>query len=285
MMLSAASDYADMAKPRITALVLFTSAIGLAIAPGSLGALRSAAFFCATALLVASANTLNCWVERETDGRMLRTQKRPLPDGRIRPRAALAVGLAEAVLALGLLAWSTNPLTLALGLVALVVYVAVYTPLKRHTWWAVIIGAIPGAIPPLMGWTALTGSLTLPGWFLFGILFYWQLPHFIAISLYLKDDYARGGLRVLPIAHGDAAARRHLLAYTILLVLHSLAAAPLGLAGGLYLGTSIVLGAGFVAVAAMGLRSTAGVRWARQTFAYSLIYLPILIAALLLDAR
>src|SRR5262245_50555189 len=135
---STVHDFLDMAKPRITALVLFTSAIGLWIAPGSLGALDTVLFLAGTALLVASANTLNCWVERDTDARMLRTRERPLPAGRIAPRAALAAGLVEALSALGLIAVSTNALTLACGLIALLVYVAVYTPLKRHTWSAVL---------------------------------------------------------------------------------------------------------------------------------------------------
>jgi protoheme IX farnesyltransferase len=278
-------DFADLAKPRITALVLFTGAIGVWMAPGTLGPLRAALFLAATALLVASANTLNCWVERDTDARMLRTRSRPLPAGRLTPRAALLAGLAEAGVAALLLALSSNVTTLLLGALALVVYVAVYTPLKRHAWWAVIVGAVPGAIPPLMGWCAVTGALDLPGWFLFGVLFYWQLPHFIAISLYLKEDYGRGGLRVLPLACGDAAARRHLLAYTVLLVLHSLAALPLGLAGPAYLLVAAVLGLGFVGLAAVGLRRGAGVPWARRAFAYSLVYLPALIVALVLDAR
>jgi len=278
-------DFVELAKPRITALVLFTGAIGVWLAPGALGPLSTALFLAATALLVGSANTLNCWVERDTDARMLRTRSRPLPAGRLTPRAALLAGLAEAAVAGALLAASTNLLTVLLGALALVVYVAIYTPLKRHTWWAVIVGAVPGAIPPLMGWTAVTGSLDPPGWFLFGVLFYWQLPHFIAISLYLKEDYGRGGLRVLPLARGDATARRHLLAYTVLLVVHSLAALPLGLAGWAYLLAAALLGLGFVGVAAAGLRRDAGIPSARRAFAYSLVYLPALIAALLLDSR
>jgi len=265
-------------------LVLFTSAVGVWMAPGSLGPFRTALFLAATACLVASANTLNCWVERETDGLMRRTRNRPLPSGRLSPRTALAAGLLEGALALAVLAWATNPITFALGAAALFIYVLIYTPLKRVSWWAVVVGAVPGAIPPLMGWTALTGSLAAPGWTLFGVLFFWQLPHFIAISLYLKDDYGRGGIRVLPLVHGDAAARRHLFAYTILLVVVSLVASSLGMAGPYYTVTAAILGAGFLFLASNGLRSAVGGAWARRTFAYSLGYLSVLVTVLVIDA-
>ena len=201
------------------------------------------------------------------------------------PGAALAFGVGLGTLALALLIWTTNALTVALGAAALFSYLLIYTPMKRVSWWALIVGAVPGAIPPLMGWTALTGSLAATGWVLFGILFVWQLPHFIAISLYLKDDYQRGGLRVLPLVAGDLVARRHLFAYTVLLVLTSLAALPLGLAGPFYLATATVLGAGFLYVAAVGLRPVVEAGWARRAFGYSLVYLTVLIGVLVLDAR
>jgi protoheme IX farnesyltransferase len=278
-------DLVQLGKPRITLLVLFTGAVGLWMAPGGLGLARAIAFLLATACLVASANTLNCWMERDTDGLMRRTRDRPLPAGRLAPRDALTAGIVEAALALGALAWATNALTLALGVLALLTYVFVYTPLKRVSWWAVVVGALPGALPPLMGWTAVTNTLSAGGWVLFGILFLWQLPHFISISLYLKEDYRRGGLQVLPVAYGDAAARRHLFAYTVLLVLVSLTAPPLGLAGPAYLGTAALLGAGFLYLAGGGLRPAVRAVWARRTFAYSLVYLSVLIAVLVLDAR
>jgi protoheme IX farnesyltransferase len=148
----------------------------------------------------------------------------------------------------------------------------------------VIVGAVPGAIPPLMGWTAVTNSLSAGGWVLFGILFLWQLPHFIAISLYLKEDYRRGGLQVLSVAYGEAAARRHLFAYTVLLVVVSLTAPPLGLAGPAYFATAALLGGGFLYLAAVGLRPVVKAVWARRTFAYSLVYLSVLIVVLVLDA-
>ncbi len=280
-----ARDLVELGKPRITMLVLFTTAVGLWMAPGSLGAVGTILFLLGTAGLVASANTLNCWVERESDGMMLRTRRRALPAGRLEPRVALVSGMVVGIASLVLVWATTNPLTFALGAIALLSYVLVYTPLKRLSWLALLVGAVPGAIPPLMGWTALTGELSAPGWILFGILFFWQLPHFIAISLYLKEDYRRGGLKVLPLVHGDAVARRHLFAYTLLLVGVSLGALPLGLAGPAYLAAATLLGAGFVYLAAWGLRPVVEAVWARRTFAYSLIYLSFLIGILVLDAR
>jgi len=278
-------ELVDLGMPRITLMVLVTSGVGLWMAPGGLGLTRTLAFLLATAGLVASANTLNCWIERRTDGLMRRTRNRPLPAGRLDPRLALAAGVAEALVALVALAWSTNRLTFSLGLVALVSYVLVYPPLKKISWWAVIVGAVPGALPPLMGWTAITNTLSAEGWVLFGILFCWQLPHFIAISLYLTEDYRRGGLQVLPVAYGDTIARRHLFVYTVLLVLVSLFAPPLGMAGPAYLVAAVLLGTGFLYFAVVGLRTGVRAVWARRTFAYSLVYLTALIAVLVLDAR
>ena len=159
-MLSRISDLAELGKPRITSLVLLTTALGLWMAPGAVSWPLALSVLVATALLVASANTLNCWVERESDGLMRRTQGRALPDGRLAPPVALAWGIFLGVIALAMLAWTTNPLTLALGAGALATYVLLYTPLKRVGWWAVLVGAVPGAIPPLMGWTATTGELS-----------------------------------------------------------------------------------------------------------------------------
>jgi protoheme IX farnesyltransferase len=192
--------------------VLFTAGVGVWLAPERPGAAATILFLLGTALLVAAANTLNCWWERDTDARMVRTRQRTLPAGRLDARIALAAGLVEGCVAVALIAAVTSPLTAALGAAALAIYVLLYTPLKRKCWWSVLVGAVPGATPPLMGWTAATGQLSAPGWFLFAILFFWQLPHFVAISLYLKDDYDRGGLRVLPLVHGDRIASRHLCA-------------------------------------------------------------------------
>ena len=278
-------DLVELGKPRLSLLVVFTSAIGLWLSPSQPGPLPTVVFVVSTACLVFAANTLNCWIETEIDGLMHRTRTRPLPARRLEPSTALFSGSFLSVVALSSLYLTTNPLTVLLGVVALVTYVLVYTPLKRVSPWSVLVGAVPGALPPLMGWTAATGSLAVPGWFLFGILFFWQLPHFIAISLYLKDDFLRAGIQVLPVACGERFARRQLVLSTGVLVLFSLAGTPLGIAGSFYTATACVLGAGFLWMALPGLGRSADDAWARRVFGYSLIYLPTLIAILVLNAR
>ncbi len=282
---AAVRDVVELAKPRITAMVVLTAGVGLEMAPVAAGPLRAGALVVGTTLLVASANIFNSWIERDIDARMVRTRHRPLPSGRVDPWTAFALALALGAFAIPILAIAVNPLTALLGAVAHGLYVLVYTPLKRVTPRALEIGAVPGAIPPLMGWTAATGSLAAPGWVLFGILFFWQLPHFVAIAVYLEDDYRRGGLRVLPAVRGLASARRHLLVSTALLVAVSVAAWSLGMAGWAYLAVAVALGAGFVAAAVRGVARAGAGAWARRTMLYSLVYLVVLVGALVLDAR
>ncbi len=275
-------DLIELGKPRLSMLVLFTAATGVAAAPTVESAWRAGVFVIATALLVISANTLNCWIEREIDARMRRTRERPLPTGRLEPHVALASGTFLAIVSLTILALVTNPLTTILGMTALISYAAVYTPLKRVTPWSVIVGAVPGALPPLMGWTAATGELGLGGWYLFGVLFFWQLPHFIAISVYLREDFMRGGLRVMSVVFEPLTVRRFIFAFTLVLVAWSLLPQFLGLAGTVYTIGAAVLGLVFLAYAAAGLRRSAGPTEARRVFLWSLLYLPFLIVAYLL---
>ncbi|MHB1844262.1 MAG: heme o synthase [Deltaproteobacteria bacterium] len=282
-------DLAALTKPRVTGLVLGTTATGIFLAPGHLGALRIAITLGATTLVVGAANTLNCWLERDVDARMLRTRSRPLAAHRLSPATALWFGFGLAALSVPALAVFVNPLTAFLAALALVSYVWIYTPLKRRTPKALIVGAVPGAIPPLLGWTAVTGRIDLPGFWLFLVLFVWQLPHFLAITLYLQEDYGRGGFRVLPLVKGERTARWHLLAYTAALVPVSLAFTPLGVAGKAYLAVALALGLVFLGFAARGLRRGEAAReqrgrWARGVFAYSIVYLLVLSSALLLDA-
>jgi protoheme IX farnesyltransferase len=183
-----------------------------------------------------------------------------------------------------------NVTTGLLGLVALVSYVAVYTPLKRHTHLALLVGAVPGAMPPLLGWTTATGSVGLGGVLLFAVLFLWQVPHFAAITIFRARDYARAGLQVVSVQRGEHGARRTIAVWTVLLVAASLLFVPLGLAGGAYLAVATGLGVGFLALAFRGVlhdvRPAARFdcpRWAKRVFAYSIPYLCILLVALLLD--
>ena len=273
------------AKPRVTTMVVFTTAIGLWLAPGTIGLARTAILLAGTTLLVASANMLNSWYERDTDALMVRTRTRPIPSGRMDPWVGLATGIGLGVFAIPLLAVAINPLTALLGMIAHATYVLAYTPLKRVTPFALEVGAIPGAIPPLMGWTAATGALALPGWFLFAVLFFWQLPHFLAIAIYLEEDYRRGGLEVLSVSRGAATASRRLALYTIAVVAVSLFAQPLGLAGPAYTWIAAILGLGFVVLASRGFRATVEGAWARKTMLYSIAWLTGLMIALVAVPR
>jgi protoheme IX farnesyltransferase len=280
-----AIDLAALTKPRITALVLLTEAAGLWLAPGRTSARCLWLSIVGTALIVGSANALNMWLEADVDAAMARTRNRPLPAGRLSPDVALTFGLALAVVAAPML-FLVNLPTGLLGLAALVSYVAVYTPLKRHTYLALFVGAVPGAIPPLMGWTTVTGSIGLGGLLLFAVLFVWQVPHFAAIATFRADDYARAGLQVISVQHGERAARRMIAVWTALLVASSLLFVPFGLAGRYYAIAAGLLGAAAVVLALRGLRSAPefdAKRWAKGVFAFSIPYLTILLVALLFD--
>lgn len=276
----------ELAKPRITTMVVVTFAGGLWLSPGALSGAqrwRSALALLGTVLIVAAANALNMFLERDIDGRMERTRRRPLVEGRLSPEVAVAFGTALACLALPLLLLGANPLTAVLGLVAFASYVWAYTPLKRVSGAALFVGAVPGAMPPLMGWTTATGQLDGPGLALFAILFVWQLPHFLAIAVYRAQDYASAGFRVLPMSIGVNATRWQTIAYTVALGVVSLLPAYFGIAGRLYLVAAVGLGAWFLGRALVGFRLDAPRPWARGVFVVSLFYLTGLFAALAVD--
>lgn len=270
----------ELGKPRLSTLVLFTAGLGVAVAPGPLAAWRVVVFLASTGLLVLAANTLNCVAEHEIDARMIRTRSRPIPAGRIPAGTAAAAGWVEAVVAVLGLLLSTQPMTALLGVAAFVSYVFAYTPLKRHSALALYVGGVPGALPPLMGWTAVTGVPGAGGWTLFGLLFAWQLPHFIAIALMHRDDYSQGGLRVLTVAHGERSARRQLVATTLLLLAVSLTPWWAGLGGALYVAVALAAGLAFLWHSLRALPIGAN---ARPAFRFSLLYLPIVAGALILD--
>jgi protoheme IX farnesyltransferase len=277
-----------LTKPRITATVVATAGVGAYLAPvaaPSLGQLVSALL--GTALVVAAANALNMYLERDIDGKMRRTATRPLPAGRLSPAAALRFGVGLSCAALPLLTFGANPLTGLLGAVALGTYVAIYTPMKQRSWWALPVGAIAGAMPPLLGWTGVTGTLDAGGLVLFALLFLWQIPHFIAISLLHGAEYTRAGLKTLPAQHGRAAALHVALWATASMVLVTVAPLLAGLARsplhGYCLGVgALLLGGLFMVPALAGLRvgnqdpsSPLARGWARKLFFASLMYLPL----------
>ena len=279
-----AKDLLLLAKPRLSGLVVLTTAGGVALAPGRIGVGRAVVSIVGTAAVVGAANALNCWLERDVDARMRRTRDRPLPAGRVEPFVAFALGIAIPIFALPVLALVASPLTALLAFLALVVYVAVYTPMKRRSTLALFVGAVPGAIPPLMGWTAVTGRLDAGGLALFALLFTWQLPHFLAISIYLAEDYARGGLQVFALVHGERATRGWIAASSVVLLAASLVLVPLGVAGLAYGLVAALAGSALVAAAVSGLGRSGG-RWARNLFLGTLLHLTALFAALLVLPR
>jgi heme o synthase len=280
-------DLLALIKPRITSMVILTTLGGFWLA-GRLGDRAAlprpllALTLVGTTLIVAAANTLNMYLERDTDALMARTRTRPLPAGRLEASSALWLGMILSAAALPILTFGVNAATGALAAVALVSYVLLYTPLKRRTTASLLIGAVPGAIPPLLGWTAAVGGIEWPGIALFGVLFLWQIPHFLAIATFRKDDYRRAGLKILPVERGDRVTRIHIVAYLAALVMVTLVLVPAGIAGRFYLVAASLLGGGFFAMGLWGLRPTAGVRWARGLFLASIVYLVLLLAALVI---
>ncbi|KFA89956.1 heme o synthase [Archangium violaceum] len=281
---SFASDLLSLTKPRLSGLVIATAAGGMWLAPGELTVPRILVTLLATAGTVGAANALNCYWERESDRFMARTANRPLPSGRMEPGVALGFGLALAALSLPALALGANLLTAGLGLVALLSYVLAYTPLKARTSASMLVGAVPGALPPLMGWTAVTGQIDAGGYVLFAILFLWQIPHSIAIGLFRQDEYAAAGLKTVPLERGEDSSRLQIVLYLVALVPMTLLPFQLRIAGAWYLAAAVVLGLSFLGLGATGLFRSLGRPWARQTFLFSLLYLAGLFAALMLDS-
>lgn len=276
----------ELSKPRITQLVVLTAAGGYymaARAPFALG--RFGWTLLGTALVAAGTNALNQIRERDTDALMRRTRDRPLPSGRITPREALVFAAAAATAGIGLLAWRVNLLTAALAALTLVSYVWVYTSLKPRTSYNTLVGAVPGALPVLGGWTAAGGELSAPAWALFWILFLWQLPHFLALAWIYRDDYRSAGLAMLSIddTDGSRTARMTLL-YAVALVPVSLLPTMLGLTGAVYFWGVLGLGLVYVAAgAAMVWRPAARSLWARRVFLVSIVYLPALLTLGVVD--
>lgn len=278
------SVFADLVKARLTTLVLLTTLVGFYL--GWRGTMNFALMFntlAATALVAAGASALNQWLEREYDAKMRRTQSRPLPSGRMQPATVAIFGGVCSVAGLIYLALAVNPLTSIIGAVTLISYLFIYTPLKRVTWLNTAIGAVPGALPPLMGWTAARGEVSSEGWALFAILFFWQLPHFFAIAWIYKDEYAKAGFKMLPGIDPDGQrTAQQAVSNTLALLAVSLFPFVFRMAGTIYLLGAIVLGAGFLWGAIQFSRQLTLAR-ARQLFFASIIYLPLLLALMVWD--
>jgi heme o synthase len=274
----------ELGKPSVAGLVMVTMLCGALVAPGPRPLGRLLIAMLGTALVVASANALNMYIERETDALMRRTASRPLPTGRLSADTALWFALACGVVGLGVLVACVNWVSAGLALLALGSYVLAYTPLKRSTAYALHVGAIPGAIPPLIGWASMTGSLAPRAFPLFLILLIWQLPHFLAIATFRREEYARAGLVVQPNVTGLESTRRAILAYSALLLLVSLSPLALGMAGVWYAVVAVLLGVGFFCYGAFGRGTKTPERWAKTLFLYSLPYLVLIYAALVASA-
>jgi protoheme IX farnesyltransferase len=280
----ALADFAELTKPRITLLVMLTALVGFVTAsPGPLPLGALAATLLGTGLVAAGASALNMLLERHTDSLMRRTRSRPLPAGRLRPGEALAFGLLLTGAGLIVLAGCAGPLPALVALVSWGSYLFLYTPLKARTSLSTIIGAFPGALPPVIGWSAARGSLDPGAYVLFAIVFLWQIPHFLAIAWIYRDDYALGRLPMLPVL--DPAGRmtgRQAVANSLALLLVSLAPTAAGMAGRVYLAGAILLGVALSAAAVRAaLARTPGA--ARGLFLASILYLPALCALLLME--
>lgn len=278
-------DWLALAKPRLSFMVLCTSGVGLRLAPGAMAVWRAFVTLVAIASVVAAANGLNSYLERDSDKRMRRTRSRPLPMGRLEASWALWASMVLGLLSVAVLYAVANPLTALLAFSALALYAWVYTPMKRYSWWAVIVGAVPGAMPPLLGYVAVTGRLEAAGMSLFALMFFWQLPHFFAIALYLAEDYARGGLVVLPLVHGQRACAWAIVASSLVLIPATLLPVWAGAAGLFYAAVAGLSGILFLAVACTGLHRPRTTVWARQIFLATVTHLTLLLATLLIGAR
>jgi protoheme IX farnesyltransferase len=278
------SDLSEMTKPGITTMVVLTAGLGFLLAGGErFSFLLLVWTLLGTGLVSAGASVLNHVIEREPDALMRRTENRPLPAGRMDPDVALLFGVSLGVAGLVELALAVNLLTALLGAVALAGYVFVYTPLKRVTSLATVVGAVPGAIPPMMGWSAVRGQLDPAAWVLFGILFFWQMPHFLAIAWLCREDYARGGFPMLTVLDTDGGrTARQMILYGAALIPVSLLPSVLGLMGTVYFVGALVLGFVYLAFS-FGFartRSTSGARWLMLA---SILYLPAVLLVMLLD--
>jgi len=278
--------YSELFKARLTLLVLITAMVGFYVAsPSPVNHLLMMHAVLGTALVAAGGAALNQLLERDLDAKMRRTSDRPLPSGRLQPGYVLGVGCATSLAGLVYLALAVNLTTCLIGAFTLVTYIFVYTPLKRVTWVNTLVGAIPGAMPPLMGWTAARGHFDVQGLSLFAIQAFWQIPHFMAIAWMYREEYARAGFRMLPVVdpQGRRTSRQALL-HTVALFAASLAPVVYGLAGVAYLIGACVLSLIFLWSAIQFTRCLTLAR-ARQLFYVSIIYLPLLLALMVLDRR
>jgi heme o synthase len=279
-----ASDYVALAKPRLNGLVVASALAGYAMAGGDASdVLRVCCTVLGTGLVASGASAFNQLIERDTDALMRRTKLRPLPDGRLHPSEGLVFGAALTSLGLVALVVGVNVLSALVALATIASYTAVYTPLKRRTSFATVIGAIPGALPPVIGWAAGRNDLSRGAWVLFGILFLWQLPHFLAIAWIYREDYARAGLPMLPVVEPDGrSTARQAVVYAAALLPVAMAPTLIGMAGAVYFFGAFVLTAALL-ILAVRFAADRSTHAARRLFYGSIIYLPLLWMLMIAD--
>ncbi len=278
------SAYLELTKPRITFLIVLTAAAGFCLgAVGSINYPLLTHAMIGIALLSSGIATLNQYMERHLDARMRRTALRPLPTGKLMPFEALTLGVGLTLGAEIYLAVLVNPLTAALGLAVIAGYLFLYTPLKTRTSLSTVLGAFPGAMPPVLGWTAARGTVGMEAWVLFAILFLWQFPHFLAIAWMYKEDYERAGIIMLPVVEPEGRITgQQIVIYTLLLLPVSLLPTALGLSGAIYFYGAIVLGVCFLYSSICAAISKSR-QQARRLLLASVIYLPLLFALMVLN--
>ena len=277
-------DYVALAKPRLNFLVVVSAMAGYAMAGGETSdALRLIATVVGTALVAGGASAFNQIIERQPDALMQRTRLRPLPDGRLQAGEALAFAAVMSLAGVFALWTGANALSAAVALATLLIYAVVYTPLKQRTSLSTVIGAIPGALPPVIGWAAARDALSQGAWVLFGIVFLWQLPHFLAIAWMYREDYARAGFPMLPVIEPDGrSTARQAVIYTAALLPLSLAPTLIGMTGALYFAAALALTLVFLGMAVKFAR-TRTMADARRLFFASIIYLPLLWILMIAD--
>jgi len=279
-----AADFLALTKPRMVLMILITTLVGFYLgSPGGPDYGGLLATLVGTALAAGGTLALNQFQEREADGRMERTRLRPLPDGRLRPIEALAFGAAITSAGLLLLTFAVGALSGLVGAVVVSSYLFLYTPLKRRTSLCSVVGAVPGALPPVIGWTAARGELGFGAWLLFAILFLWQIPHALAIAQLYREDFARGGFQLLPVLEPDGRSTgRQVVAHCLALLAVSLLPTLAGLAGSIYFVAAVALGVGFLGCG-IGLAVSRSAAAARRLLCASLVYLPALLVVMALD--
>ncbi len=276
--------YLELTKPRITLMVTLSALAGYFMATvGKFDYLRHLNTAVGVALLSSGIAALNQFIERDSDALMPRTMKRPLPAGKIPAPNALLFGMALSIIAIVHLAYFVNPLTAALGVVVFISYLFIYTPLKKHSTLCTFIGAIPGALPPVLGWTAARNEMGLEMLVLFAILFLWQFPHFHAIATMYRDDYAKGGIRMLPVVDRDyKSTAREIVIYAAVLLPISLLPTFLNMSGKIYFVAALILGAMYLK-AGIATAQAKTIPEARKLLRVSVLYLPLLLLVMVLD--